>query len=175
MVAMKLRLLSCIVVVLVAVPLSAAKYEIKIVANQLETSSRKSKPLVKIVSQRVGDLIDIVSDEWHGGGITLKPKNGRWPKRLTVKLRTSDGTAYRSLASFVVSTDLDKVVARYSRQKLFAFLSRSSGSSNWVEIKKVRVSMRYETTHMSITVPQELLNTNPKFLKIAWIYMYSLQ
>lgn len=163
----------CVLMALASTPINAAEYDIKPATNALESTSRLSKAVVKVINTIKTDTIDIASKDWHGGAVKLFLKNGRWPAKMIIKLHAGDGTRFPRLESFSLSTNQLKINARSGARQNFSLYKDVSGS--WVKKNTVRMPINLEPAYISIVVPVELFRDQPRYLKIAWIYMYSLQ
>lgn len=153
--------------------LLAAEYEIQPATNALEDSSRSSKAIVKIIKKPGHDIVDIASAEWHGGAIKLFLKHGKWPNKMIIRLHAGDGTRFPRLESVALSTRNYKINARSGRKYHFPLYQNNNGT--WVAGAKIRLVISLQPAYIKIEVPKVLLHSNTDYLKIAWIYMYSLQ
>lgn len=173
----KLLSLACsLIIITTNTAISAeTRYELVPSTNVLEKSSRRQITRYRVINEKKSDVIEITSDHWHGGGMIVKLKQGKWPRRLFIHLRTSESDAYEMLARLSLVTSTFRVFARYHRRKQsFVMQKLDSASGNWLSFSKVKVKMRYKKSHMQIQIPPELLVDNPAQIRIAWIYMYSL-
>ncbi len=150
-------------------------YVVSASTNQFGTSSRKHPPKINVLVGTKQDRVDITSDYVHGSGALLRLRSGRWPKAMLISLHTSDGTAYRMLDHFSVQTDRFKVNMQYGRKTQFPLLQKNRFNGQWSEVGVVNAVVRYTEQAMLIRIPPRLLRSNPKYLKLSWVYMFSIQ
>ncbi len=150
-------------------------YAVSASTNQFRSSSRKHPPRINVLVGAKQDRVDITSDYVHGSGALLRLRSGRWPRAMLIRLHTSDGTAYRMLDHFSVQTERLKVNMQYGGRTQFPLLQKNSFNGEWAEIGTATAAVRYTEQAMLISIPQVILRSNPRFIKLSWVYMFSIQ